>query len=335
MEAADEDVGQRCGVADRRAARTVSVISRETSRLKSSSSMTAQTQTAGSSVESTPSRMSQPWMGTGSPVRSSSVERIVAVSAVMGGRIEGEIRERKWSTRGPVGAAVVGRGACLVGGVVECRGRTRSVRNSVSGPFRAGPDWSDSLSPTSHQYKHLGRPCRSESPERRLNSGAELGHGAISTGCPRARSPETVERRWAGGGNRGARSRGIHHETLADADRELRPDLVPVQRRRPPTMLQAPQRQVDQLGRRDRSGSARAYAPPGARCCSGSRSRWSCRSPVGSSWDGAGPRGNPLPKLAFRSTATSPLAPTDSSLTLGVCAPGTSRGLGASPEELH
>ena len=33
--------------------------------------------------------------------------------------------------------------------------------------------------------------------------GARTGHAAMSTGCPRARAPQSPKRRWAGGGHRG------------------------------------------------------------------------------------------------------------------------------------
>ena len=76
----------------------------------------------------------------------------------------------------------------------------------------------------------------------RWEAGLAWWHGAISTGCPRARASHWPERRWAGGGYRGARSRPVHHEALAEADRELRAHLVPIQRRGPPPDLQAAQR---------------------------------------------------------------------------------------------
>ena len=78
--------------------------------------------------------------------------------------------------------------------------------------------------------------------------------------CPRARAPQSPKRRWAGGGNRGARSWCLHHEPLADANCEFRTDLVPDQRRRAPFSLHAAQRQVDQFRRRAVVGEV----PPGA-----------------------------------------------------------------------
>ena len=45
-------------------------------------------------------------------------------------------------------------------------------------------------------------------PAARANGSVAAWQGAFSTGCPRARSPRQMQRRWAGGGKRGAGSSG-------------------------------------------------------------------------------------------------------------------------------
>ena len=94
-----------------------------------------------------------------------------------------------------------------------------SPRRPRMGPARAqarGMPVRPVLPSTSLLPRNCWRPwCRLESS--RWGTGVELGHAAISRACPRARAFESPKRRWAGGGNRGTRSRFVPQEPFAVA----------------------------------------------------------------------------------------------------------------------
>ena len=94
-----------------------------------------------------------------------------------------------------------------------------SPRRPRMGPARAqarGMPVRPVLPSTSLLPRNCWRPlCRLESSPWGI--AVEMGHAAISTACPRARAGELPKRRWAGGGNRGARSRCLHYEPFAVA----------------------------------------------------------------------------------------------------------------------
>ena len=127
------------------------------------------------------------------------------------------------------------------------------------------------------------RTGRPEPSWRRPRSAAEPGHGAISTGCPRARGPcvaqASVGRRWKSrrpvtmAPPRTGRRSGPRAPDALGASKAAAHAIFDPRRAAPSRSTSSP---------RGRWGSALGCAPPGAPCCSGSRSRWSCRPPGGS-----------------------------------------------------
>ena len=166
----------------------------------------------------------EPWTGSGEDAKALRPPVSIAKASELAGSVEAAVAGCK-TVRGRARYMREEAGGKVVVSGVRCLGRPS--RNRLVSGNRNGPPL-----PGLHKVAVAAR---------------DSGPGQGTERLPRARAPHSPKRRWAGGGNRGARPRSVHHEALGEADRELRARLVPEQRWCPPAVSRAAQRQVDQL----------------------------------------------------------------------------------------